>query len=173
MGDNGQNGHNGATQRRRAGRGDAAPSLDQLDRDIFDALHRNGRESIRNVANALGVSEATVRNRYGAMVESDAMQVTAIANPSGLGYESMAMLAISTTGVSDKVGNEIASWAEASLVVMTAGHHDVIVEVVCRDRQHLLELINRVRAIEEVTSTETFVYLDMIKQTYDWRPTSE
>jgi len=173
MGDNGQNGHNGATQRRRGGRGDAAPSLDQLDRDIFDALHRNGRESIRNVASALGVSEATVRNRYGAMVEADAMQVTAIANPSGLGYESMAMLAISTTGVSDKVGKEIASWAESSLVVMTAGHHDVIVEVVCRDRQHLLELINRVRAIDEVTSTETFVYLDMIKQTYDWRPTSE
>ncbi|HST42203.1 MAG TPA: Lrp/AsnC ligand binding domain-containing protein, partial [Conexibacter sp.] len=90
-----------------------------------------------------------------------------------LGYEAMAMLAISTTGMADRVAQEIAAWDEASHVVVTAGHHDVIVEVVCRDRQHLLELINRVRAIDEVTSTETFVYLDLVKQTYDWRPTSE
>jgi Lrp/AsnC family transcriptional regulator for asnA, asnC and gidA len=42
------------------------------------------------------------------------------------------------------------------------------VEVVCGDRRQLLDLTNRMRALEGVVSTESFFYLDMWKQLYDW-----
>ena len=33
---------------------------------------------------------------------------------------------------------------------------------------HLLEILGRIRAIPSVTTTETFVYLKLCKQTYSW-----
>ena len=51
---------------------------------------------------------------------------------------------------------------------MTAGQYDIIVELVAADRRELLELTNRIRALDGVVSTETFLYLDMVKQLYDW-----
>jgi Lrp/AsnC family transcriptional regulator for asnA, asnC and gidA len=42
-------------------------------------------------------------------------------------------------------------------------------EVVVEDDQHLLELLSsRIRAINGVTRTETFLYLKLVKQTYNW-----
>jgi Lrp/AsnC family transcriptional regulator for asnA, asnC and gidA len=57
---------------------------------------------------------------------------------------------------------------EIDYVVITAGSFDVLAEVVCEDDNHLLEILGRVRAVPCVTSTETFVYLKLRKQTYSW-----
>jgi Lrp/AsnC family transcriptional regulator for asnA, asnC and gidA len=54
-------------------------------------------------------------------------------------------------------------------VVLCAGSFDLLVEVICRDDEHLLEVINdHIRRIEGIASTETFVYLKLAKQTYAW-----
>ena len=55
-----------------------------------------------------------------------------------------------------------------SIVVITAGQFDILVEVVCADRRELLDLTNRIRALEGVVSTESFLYLELWKQLYDW-----
>jgi Lrp/AsnC family transcriptional regulator for asnA, asnC and gidA len=50
-----------------------------------------------------------------------------------------------------------------------AGSFDILVEVVCEDDDHLLELLNqRIRAIPGVRTTESFVYLKLRKQIYTW-----
>ncbi len=64
--------------------------------------------------------------------------------------------------------NALAGWEEASYVVVTAGRFDLLVELVCSDRRHLLEITNRIRAVPGVVSTESFVYLELRKQLYDW-----
>jgi Lrp/AsnC family transcriptional regulator, regulator for asnA, asnC and gidA len=143
-------------------------SLDALDARIIAELQGNGREPFRAIAEKLGVSEATIRNRYGRLVESRVLQVTAVTNPLGLGYDAMAMLGVSVEGPPERVADELATWREAIYVVITAGRFDVLVELVCADRSELLGLINRVRSVAGVTSTETFVYLDLAKQMYDW-----
>jgi Lrp/AsnC family transcriptional regulator for asnA, asnC and gidA len=53
-------------------------------------------------------------------------------------------------------------------VVVTAGNFDILVEVICDDDEHLLELLQRIRAIPSVRSTESFVYLKLQKQLYNW-----
>lgn len=73
-----------------------------------------------------------------------------------------------TSGPPERVADEIARWDEADYVVVTAGQFDIVVEVVARDRRHLLDLTNRMRALDAVVSTETFFYLEMWKQLYDW-----
>ena len=41
-------------------------------------------------------------------------------------------------------------------------------ELVCADRRQLLDVTNRMRALEGVVSTESFLYLELWKQLYDW-----
>ena len=59
--------------------------------------------------------------------------------------------------------------AEVSYVVTTAGSFDLLAEVVCEDDDQLLELLSRhIRTLPGVSSTETFVYLKLNKQNYNW-----
>lgn len=143
-------------------------SLDEVDRGIIEALQRNGRASFRAVATEVGVAEATVRSRYGRLVDDGILQVTGVTNPMGLGFDAMALIGVNTTGSPEPVADELSSWEESSYVVVTAGRYDVLLEVVCVDRHHLLELTSRARAIEGVVSTETFLYLQLAKQVFAW-----
>ena len=142
--------------------------LDEIDRGIIVALQRNGRESFRRIAAGLGVSEATVRARYARLVDDDILQVTGVTNPLGLGFDAQAMVGVRTAGAPEPVAEEIAGWDEAGYVVVTAGQFDVLVELLCIDRRHLLELTNRIRGLDGVTSTESFLYLELCKQVYEW-----
>lgn len=143
-------------------------SLDAVDRGIIEALQENGRASFRAVAAHVGVAEATVRSRYGRLVEDGILLVTGVTNPLGLGFEAQAMIGIKTSGSPEPVADEIAGWDEASYVVVAAGRFDLLVEVVCNDRRHLLELTTRLREVDGVVSTETFPYLSLAKQVYAW-----
>jgi Lrp/AsnC family transcriptional regulator for asnA, asnC and gidA len=151
----------------RRGPVSAPRRIDELDQGIVEALQANGRESFRAIAARLGVSEATVRARYGRLCNDDIVQVVAVTNPLGLGFE-QALIGLKTTGSPQPVADEIASWAEADYVVVTAGQYDLVVEVVAPDRRGRLDVTNRMRALDGVVSTETFLYLDLVKQLYDW-----
>jgi Lrp/AsnC family transcriptional regulator, regulator for asnA, asnC and gidA len=142
--------------------------LDAVDRAIIEALQRNGREPFRRIAAGLDVSEATVRARYARLCDDDILQVTGVTNPLGLGFDAQALVGVRTSGPPEPVAEEIARWAEAGYVVITAGQFDVLVELVCEDRRHLLELTSRIRGLEGVTSTESFLYLELFKQVYEW-----
>ena len=141
--------------------------IDDLDRSIIEALQGNGRESFRAIAARLGVSEATVRARYARLCADDIVQVVAVTNPLGLGFD-QALVGVRTNGSPEAIADEIAGWPEADYVVITAGQFDLVVEVVSTSRRELLDLTNRMRALDGVASTETFLYLEMVKQLYDW-----
>jgi Lrp/AsnC family transcriptional regulator for asnA, asnC and gidA len=141
--------------------------IDEVDQGIIGALQANGRESFRAIAGRLGVSEATVRARYARLCDDDILQVVGVTNPLGLGFE-QALVGIKTAGSPQPVADEISNWPEADYVVVTAGQYDLVVEVVAADRRGLLEMTNRMRELGGVVSTETFLYLDLVKQLYDW-----
>jgi len=108
-----------------------------------------------------------VRARYTRLAEDDILQVVGVTNPLGLGFE-QALVGVNTAGSPEPVADAIASWDEADYVVITAGQYDLVVEILASDRRELLEVTNRMRALDGVVSTETFLYLDMVKQLYDW-----
>jgi Lrp/AsnC family transcriptional regulator, regulator for asnA, asnC and gidA len=150
-------------------RGPVAPArrVDELDRGIIEALQENGRESFRRIAARLGVSEATVRARYARLTSEGILQVVAVTNPLGLGFD-QALIGVKTSGAPEAVADEISRWPEADYVVVVAGQFDLVVEVVAADRRELLDLTNRMRALDAVVTTEIFFYLEMWKQLYDW-----
>jgi Lrp/AsnC family transcriptional regulator, regulator for asnA, asnC and gidA len=150
-------------------RGPVAPArtVDDLDRRIIEELQANGRESFRRIAVRLGVSEATIRARYARLTSAGILQVVGVTNPLGLGFD-QALVGVKTSGPPERVADEISRWHEADYVVIVAGQFDIVVEVVAATRRELLDLTNRMRALEGVVSTETFFYLEMWKQLYDW-----
>jgi Lrp/AsnC family transcriptional regulator for asnA, asnC and gidA len=153
---------------RRRGAVSAAPNLDVIDQRLIEALQKNGREPFRRIAAEVGVSEATIRARYQRLCADNILQVTGVTNPLGLGFDAIAMVGIRTAGPPEPVADTIAQWDEADYVVITAGQFDVLVELVCADRRQLLDVTNRMRSLDGVVSTESFLYLEMWKQLYDW-----
>jgi Lrp/AsnC family transcriptional regulator for asnA, asnC and gidA len=153
---------------RQRGAVSAAPNLDRIDQRLIEALQQNGREPFRRIAAEVGVSEATIRARYQKLCEDNILQVTGVTNPLGLGFDAQALVGIRTSGSPEPVAEAIAQWDEADYVVITAGQFDVLVELICADRRQLLDVTNRIRGLDGVASTESFLYLELRKQLYDW-----
>jgi len=69
----------------------------------------------------------------------------------------------------ETVAAALAQIDEVDYVVIVAGAWDILAEVVVEDDAHLLRLLNdRIRTIPGVVKTESFLYLKLVKQTYNW-----
>ncbi len=143
--------------------------LDDVSKAIIEQLQQDGRRSYAAIGKVVGLSEAAVRQRVQRLVDSGVMQVVAVTDPMQLGFARQAMVGIRVAGPLDKVADRLAELDAVDYVVVTAGTYDLLVEVVCESDEHLLELISgQIRTIEGVVATETFMYLQLRKQTYSW-----
>jgi Lrp/AsnC family transcriptional regulator for asnA, asnC and gidA len=144
-------------------------ALDAVSKGIIEQLQEDGRRSYAEIGKAVGLSEAAVRQRVQKLTESGVMQVVAVTDPMQLGFFRQAMIGVRVVGDTRKVAEELGKIPAVDYVVLTAGSFDVLAEVVCENDDDLIELLNtRIRAIDGVQSTETFVYLKLHKQFYNW-----
>ena len=121
------------------------------------------------LAKRIGLSEAAARQRVQRMLDTGVMQIVAVTDPLMLGFRRQVMIGLKIEGDMRTVAEKIAQIPEADYVVMCAGSYDILAELVCADDQHLLGLLNdKIRTIDGVQSTETFMYLKLAKQTYAW-----
>jgi Lrp/AsnC family transcriptional regulator for asnA, asnC and gidA len=143
--------------------------LDSVAKEIIEQLQQDGRRPYAAIAKAVGLSEAAVRQRVQRMVYTGVVQIVAVTDPLQLGFERQALIGIKVQGDVTTVADALANVPEIDYVVLTAGSFDVIAEVVCEDDDHLLDLLtSRIRNVDGVTGTETFVYLKLRKQLYNW-----
>jgi Lrp/AsnC family transcriptional regulator for asnA, asnC and gidA len=142
--------------------------LDEIDERIVQALKEDGRMSFAEIARRLDVSPGMIRQRYFDLVENRVVQVVAVTNPTLVGYDSVALIGVRVDGSRlREIAREIAAFKEVIYLVLCAGSFDILVEVVCRDNAHLLRFLSEnLRALEGVRATETFVYLEIVKETY-------
>ena len=93
----------------------------------------------------------------------------AVADPRVLGFTRQAMIGLKIEGDTRRVANAVAALPEVEYVVLTAGGVDMLVEVVVEDDEQLLSVLNdKIRAIDGVQTTETYIYLRVHKETYEW-----
>jgi Lrp/AsnC family transcriptional regulator, regulator for asnA, asnC and gidA len=147
----------------------ASALLDDVGKAIVEQLQEDGRRPYATIGRAVGLSEAAVRQRVQRLQEAGVIQIVAVTDPLQLGFRRQAMVGVRTEGDLVAVADAIAEMPEVDYVVITAGTFDLLVEVVCEDDEHLLELVGqRIRAVPGVRSTETFVYMKLRKQHYNW-----
>lgn len=143
--------------------------LDDVSKAIIEQLQADGRRSYADIGKAVGLSEAAVRQRVQRLTEAGVMQIVAVTDPMQLGFTRQAMIGIRATGDTRAIAEELATIPEIDYVVLTAGSFDLLAEVVCENDEQLITLLNsRIRALDGVQTTETFVYLKLQKQFYNW-----
>ncbi len=149
-------------------RGDGA-AVDDTDRRIIAELQVDGRRPYTQIAPAVGLSEAAVRQRVQRLVDSGVMQIVAVTDPRVLGFGRQAMIGLRVEGDVTKVADALAAMPEVEYVVITAGAIDVLAEVVVENDERLVELLNdKIRTLPGVRQTETTIYLRILKESYQW-----
>ncbi|MGH9112350.1 MAG: Lrp/AsnC family transcriptional regulator, partial [Acidimicrobiales bacterium] len=127
------------------------------------------RRPYTKIGEAVGLSEAAVRQRVQQMIDAGVMQIVAVTDPLTLGFHRMAMVGLRVDGDLRTVADDVAAVPAIDYVVVTAGSFDLLCEVVCEDDDALLSLVNdKIGAVPGVRETETFIYLQLTKQTYTW-----
>ena len=146
-----------------------APVLDDVSKRIVELLQEDGRQPFVTIAREVGLSEAAVRQRVQKLIDADVMQIVAVTDPLQVGFTRQAMVGVRVPGDVREVADALCAMPEVSYVVTTAGSFDLLVEVVCEDDEHLLDVVMRqIRGLPGVGATETFVYLKLHKQQYRW-----
>jgi len=148
----------------------AGDEVSSLDKRIIEHLQQDGRRPFTQIAADLGVSEAAVRARTNRLVERGILQVVGVTDPLKLGFHQQAMIGVRCERNEIlEVADAVSEFPEVAYVVITAGAFDLLVEVVYENNEALLSfLTEKLRAVSGVRDTETFVYLRMVKQTYQW-----
>jgi Lrp/AsnC family transcriptional regulator for asnA, asnC and gidA len=143
--------------------------LDDVSKSIIEELQHDGRRSYAAIGKVVGLSEAAVRQRVQRLVDSGVMQVVAVTDPLELGFARQAMIGVRASGPLEPIADALAALSEVDYVVITAGSYDLLAEVVCESDEELLSVLStKIRTIDNVISTETFMYLQLRKQTYSW-----
>ena len=143
--------------------------VDDTSKAIIEQLQADGRKSYAAIGQAVGLSEAAVRQRVQKLVDTGVMQIVAVTDPMQIGFARQALVAVSVTGDIEVIAEKLSQLDEVDYIVVTAGSWDILAEVVVEDDAHLLSLVNNeIRTIDGITRTETFLYLKLVKQTYNW-----
>ena len=145
-----------------------AIDLDAKDLQIIAALQINGRANYAELAKRVDLSPAAIRLRVNRLLESRVLDIVAITDPLSIGFTVQAMIGLTIDGDIEALSDQIGALESAVYVVLTAGRFDMLVEVLCADNEHLLKVLNDLRALDGVVSLEAQTYLRLAKQTYAW-----
>ena len=133
--------------------------MDDLDRRILNILRRDARTPYTEIAESVGTSEGTVRNRVERMTDEGVIErftvTTRTGNVKAMIEISVAM-DVDTAGVSE----QMADWPEVDYVWQVSGEEDVVLIVDAVDTRAVNELISQAREMDEVQSTKTRLILD-------------
>ena len=139
-------------------------SLDELDRAILAELNVDGRMPFQHIARSFSVSESKVRQRVARMLESGAVRILAITNPSSLGFRTLAWLGINLAPRTriEELADRLSSLSSIAYLAICAGRYDILAEVICVDDGDLLRVIDEeVRQEPGVARAEAFLILDL------------
>lgn len=143
--------------------------IDDTSKAIIKELQQDGRRAYAAIGQAVGLSEAAVRQRVQKLIDNGVMQIVAVTDPMQLGFDRQVMIGINVAGDVEQVAAKLGALPEVDYLVVTAGSFDILAEAVVIDDDHLLRLIGRdIRSIDGIRRTETFLYLKLTKQTYNW-----
>ena len=146
----------------------ATPDLDDRDLEIIAALQVNGRANYADLAKGIDLSPAAIRLRVNRLLESGVLDIVAVTDPLRIGFTVQAMIGLTIDGDIEELSARIGDLDAAVYVVMTAGRFDLIMEVLCTDNDHLVQVMADLRALDGVSTLEAHTYLRLTKQTYAW-----
>ncbi len=133
--------------------------MDDLDREILGILRRDSRTPYTEIADQVGTSEGTVRNRVERLMDEGVIERFTVATRTG-NVKAMIEVGVDVNVDTHAVADHMAEWPEVDFVWQVSGQEDVVLVVDCADTEGVNELITQAREREEVVSTKTRLILD-------------
>ena len=133
--------------------------MDDLDRRILDVLRRDARTPYTEIADTVGTSEGTVRNRVERMIDDEIIERFTVATRTG-NIKAMIEVSVAVDVDTSEVSERMAEWDEVDFVWQVSGEEDIVVVVDAADTQRVNDLITKAREQDEVVSTKTRLILD-------------
>ena len=133
--------------------------MDDLDRRILSILRRDARTPYTEIADRVGTSEGTVRNRVDRMTDEGVIERFTVTTRTG-NVKAMIEISVETNVNTDAVGQRMVEWEEVDFVWQVSGEEDVVLVVDAVDTRAVNELITKAREMDEVKSTKTRLILD-------------
>jgi DNA-binding Lrp family transcriptional regulator len=133
--------------------------MDELDREILSILRRDARKPYTEIAEAVGTSEGTVRNRVERMTDDGVIERFTVATRTG-NVKAMIELDVAVDVNTSDLGERVADWEQVDFVWQVSGEEDIVLVVDAADTQSVNQLISKARELEEVVNTKTRLILD-------------
>lgn len=141
----------------------------ELNRAIVSALENDGRRSYSDIAQHLGVSEGTIRNRIQAMKEAGNLQIVAVTNPVAREYQADAIVGIRVTSRStpEAVAKRLVEDDRVVYVLWVGGRFDLLIEVVADSRERFLEFLEtKIYGATDISGAEVMLGLKNFKNQF-------
>ncbi|MFJ5901185.1 Lrp/AsnC family transcriptional regulator [Streptomyces sp. NPDC093064] len=143
--------------------------MDDIDRAILRELQVDGRIPYAELGPKVGLSPSAARHRLQRLIDTKTVQIVGVTDPMTMGQQTVALLGLRVESDSRAVADELSRHDEVVYTVLTSGRYDLFAEVVRSRPSDLLDFINDVvRAIEGVTSVETFPYFAIHTHRFLW-----
>ncbi|MFE7236355.1 Lrp/AsnC family transcriptional regulator [Streptomyces sp. NPDC001231] len=143
--------------------------MDDIDRAILRELQVDGRIPYAELGPKVGLSPSAARHRLQRLIDTKTVQIVGVTDPMTMGQQTVALLGLRVESDSRAVADELSRHDEVVYTVLTSGRYDLFAEVVRSRPGDLLDFINDVvRAIEGVTSVETFPYFAIHTHRFLW-----
>jgi DNA-binding Lrp family transcriptional regulator len=133
--------------------------MDDLDRAILDILRRDARTPYTEIADEVGTSEGTVRNRVEQLVEDGVIERFTVSTRTG-NVKAMVEVSVDVDVRTEGLTGRLAEWPQVDFVWQVSGEEDIVVVVDAADTSALNDMITRVRELDEVINTKTRLILN-------------
>ena len=135
--------------------------LVETERQVVLLLQEDGRMSTSEMARRIGVSEPTVRRKLTSLLESNTVQIRAVANPVNLGFEASAIIGVDVKR--DHIGNVAAVLKQFPFiesVSVTTGPYDIIIQACFKNLRELYDFILvELASVEGIEDSHSFMIL--------------
>jgi DNA-binding Lrp family transcriptional regulator len=133
--------------------------MDDLDRKILNILRRDARTPYTEIADDVGTSEGTVRNRVEQLVEDGVIERFTVATRTG-NVKAMVEVGVDVSVDTHDISDRVVEWPEVDFVWQVSGEEDIVFVVDAQDTGRVNEIITKTRELDEVVSTKTRLILD-------------
>ncbi|KNB62790.1 MULTISPECIES: Lrp/AsnC ligand binding domain-containing protein [Chryseobacterium] len=137
--------------------------LDPLDKEIIYMLMDNAKSSLAFISKQVGISTTAVHQRIKKLEHAGVIENSiSFLNPRKIGYKVVSYIGMFLDQPSH-YNDVIKSLKEVNEVVeahYTTGNYTIFLKVLCKDNDHLMEILNKLQKMKGVTRTETFISLE-------------
>lgn len=145
-------------------------NIDELDRGIIKILEKDSRSANTEIANRLGISETTVRNRIRKLVKNGVIRNIAIVNHEVLGYQIHLIVGVHVDPKKiETVAEELRKKDSVFFVGYATGRYDIMfVAFFHTIEEEYRFFVKELPAIDGVMKTESSSILKMVKAKHVW-----